>query len=330
MRLQILGGGWYGCHIAASLAEVGHEVTLHEKQERLFAGASGANPARLHLGFHYPRSKLTRAACQEQNAAFMFRYGHLTRAVPTNIYAVASTDSNVDFGNYCQTLRGELEFITVDEVGDFGLENVEGAILTGERHIVIREAREYFLALLGDRIEFNSPGPGEAIAKTDILIDCTFCARDSMNVDRYEPCITSIMQGQTSRALTIMDGPFPSLYPWDERDGLLSLTSAKHTPFARVKTHDEATAIINAVTAEQATARAEAMRQQLQNFWPESYERFSIVDHVFGIRAMPASGADARLVDVVKVADRAFRVRAGKIVSIFHAERLIKEILCSL
>lgn len=331
MRIHILGGGWYGCHLAASLSEAGHEVTLHEKAERLFAGASGANPARLHLGFHYPRSKLTRAACQEQHAAFMGKYGHLTRAIPTNLYAIASDDSHVDFGNYTQTLRGELEFITVEDPSDFGLVGIEGAILTGERHIVIREAREYFLALLGHKIEFNSIGPGPLLdVNSDIVIDCTFCARDSMNVDRYEPCITTILEGMTDRALTIMDGPFASLYPWDERDKLLSLTSAKYTPFQRVKTYEEADSIIRGLKVDEIVERAHRMREQLAAFWPESWDRFQIVDNVFGIRAMPASGADARLVDIVKTGARQFRVRAGKIVSIFMAEQSIKGILCSL
>jgi hypothetical protein len=42
---------------------------------------------------------------------------------------------------------------------------------------------------------------------------------------------------------------------------------------------------------------------------------------------MPRSAADARLVDVVRVGERALRVRAGKIDAIFHAERLVREMI---
>jgi hypothetical protein len=67
----------------------------------------------LHQGFHYPRSRLTRAACLDHAEAFMARYGHLTAGVPVNIYAIASDQSLVDFDQYVQTLRGEVEFVTI-------------------------------------------------------------------------------------------------------------------------------------------------------------------------------------------------------------------------
>lgn len=42
---------------------------------------------------------------------------------------------------------------------------------------------------------------------------------------------------------------------------------------------------------------------------------------------MPLSGADTRLVDVIRVGNRALRVRAGKIDAIIHAERMIREMI---
>lgn len=330
MRILILGGGWYGCHLAAAFKADGHAVELHEAGPRLFSGASGANPARLHLGFHYPRSKATRAACQEQHAEFMRVYGHLTRAIPLNLYAVAAHTSNVDFGNYTQTLRGELEFITVEDPRDFDLQNIEGAVLTGERHIVIREAREFFTALLGDVVHLNSTiDAGYSWADT-VVIDCTFCALDAQNIDRYEPCITVVLEGPTDRALTVMDGPFPSVYPWDERDNLLSLTSAAHTPLAKVKTYHEAKSVLSTTGGMEIRARTQRMIDDVAHFWPEAAARYRAVDAMLAIRAMPASGADARLVDIVKIGPRTLRVRAGKIVSIFHAENLLRSALCSL
>ncbi len=104
MRIRVLGGGWYGCHIASHLMVAGHQVELHEIRDKLFGGASGANPARLHLGFHYPRSHQTRALSQSNYREFMDVYGNLTRGVGVNIYAIADRDSLVDFDNYIQTL----------------------------------------------------------------------------------------------------------------------------------------------------------------------------------------------------------------------------------
>lgn len=328
MKIRVLGGGWYGCHLTLALLEVGYETELHEVAGHLFSGASGGNPARLHLGFHYPRSRLTRAACQDHHSAFMQRYGQLTRAVPVNIYAIADQESLVDFGTYRQVLKGEIEYITIEKPEEFGLQNVEGALLTGERHIVIDEARKHFTEALGNHVRLNQE-PGKVDdSRWDWTIDCTFCALDGQNIDRYEPCVTGLLKGETYTAVTIMDGPFPSIYPWDEKQGLNSLTSAKFTPLARCATRQEAEAILASTPKTDIAARCQSMYQQIARYWP-MVENYSIEDCKLSIRAMPKSGSDARLVDVVRVGEKVLRVRAGKIDAILHAEQIVREMICS-
>lgn len=327
MRIRILGGGYYGCHLAVALLEAGHDVVLFEKAAALFSGASGANPGRLHLGFHYPRSRQTRQMCQVQHDAFMARYGFLTRTVPVNIYAIAEHRSLVDFGTYLQVLRQEVQFVECERPAEFGLENVEGAVLTGERHIVIRQARAFFEEQLAGRIHYGADLAEDPPAHW--TIDCTFCAEDAERIDRFEPCITGILRGPIDRAVTIMDGPFPSLYPWDPQESLNSLTSALLTPLARCKTYAEARGVLEATTRQAAFERVEDMRRQLAIFWPESLSLYRTVDYRLGIRAMPLSGADARLVDIIQTGERRLRIRAGKIDAILHAEKLVKELLCS-
>lgn len=325
MRIAIVGAGWYGCSLALGLKKRGHEVTLYESAPHIFAGASGANPARLHQGQHYPRSRLTRAYCQEHQSAFLDRYGFLTHSVPINIYAVAKDESLVDFGTYCQVLRGEVEFITIYDPGEFGLSMVEGAILTGERHIVIREARRFFeQELAGSLVCGGTSGPTDA----DWHIDCTFCANDRENIDRYEPCVTTILEGPTDKAVTIMDGPFPSVYPWDEELGLSSLTSAKLTPITKdCHSWEAAKAVLDSTGRDEITARGHAMIEQMCQYWPNVRDLYKCVDYRLGIRAMPKSAADARLVDIVRTGERSLRVRAGKIDAVIHAEKLICELM---
>lgn len=326
MRIRVIGGGWYGCHLTLALLADGHDVELHEMGATLFGGASGANPARLHKGFHYPRSRLTRAACQDHAEAFMAAYGDFTRTIPCNIYAVAAEDSMVDFGTFRQVLQGEVEFVTVERPADLGLEHVEGAILTGERHIVIEEARRFFAERLGAVVRYGRTTGCLDDPAWDLTIDCTFCALDEEAIDRYEPCVTVLLEGPTDRAVTIMDGPFPSIYPWSEDEGLCSLTSASLTPISKTcRTWAGARAVIAEQTADELQDRMFAMLQQIGRFWPAALDLFRIVDLRTGVRAMPRSGADARLVDVVQLSDRVLRVRAGKIDAVFRAEALIKE-----
>lgn len=324
MKYRVLGAGWYGCHIATELIARGHEVVVWDTADKLFAGASGNIPARLHLGFHYPRSRMTRAACQEHVAEFMASYGELTRGVPVNIYAVAAERSLVDFDQYVRTLRGEVDFVVVDSPAEYGLQNVEGAVLTGERHIVTRLARQHFAAQLAGKLLFGQP---EIPIYSDDpawnwTIDCTFAANGAAGVDRYEPCVVVLLRSaRADKAVTIMDGPFGSLYPWDEGQRLSSLSSAKHTPFSKsCKTYAEARALLDGLRQTEIIDQGERMFRDFASFYPEVLG-YEVIDHMVSIRAQPASGADTRLVDVAPVGERTLAVRAGKIDAVIHAAR---------
>jgi hypothetical protein len=122
-----------------------------------------------------------------------------------------------------------------------------------------------------------------------------------------------------------MDGPFPSLYPWDESAGLVSLTSAKYTPLAKVKTWTEAQHILDETHEKYFVNICHKMIDSMAHFWPDVRSRYKLVDFKIGIRAMPRSGADARLVDVVQIGERLLRVRAGKIDAVLHAEKIVCE-----
>lgn len=327
MRIRVLGAGLYGLHLAKSLRQNGCKVSVHEIADKVFAGATGNIPARLHMGQHYVRSKLTRSACQEHYREFMEVYGEYTHGIPCNIYAVAESDSLVDFGTYRQVLRDEIELITVDRPTELGLQGVEGAILTGERHVLTDKLAGHFFSCLGDVIEFGrEPGLVDD-PEWDLTIDATSCAYEGLAVDRYEACLTVLLEGPVDKAITIVDGRFPSLYVWDEERGLCSLTSAKWTPLGVYPTWGEARTFLDTRGQEAARDHAPAMFGQMARYYPRIRDEYSIVDHRLAIRAMPRSAADARLVDIVRVGDRAIRIRAGKLDAIFHAERVIRGML---
>lgn len=329
MKIRVLGAGWFGCHIALSLVNDGHDVEVHEIQERIFGGASGNIPARLHLGAtHYPRSYATRQACKEHKVEFMERYGFLTRNVPVNIYAIAKDHSLVDFEAYRQALTADgHEFLTIHNPAELGLHNVEGAVMVGERHIVCDLARDYFASALHDNIKYKT-GPDDANPDDyDWNIDCSFCAHDAINIDRFEPCLVVLLKGPTDKAVTIMDGPFGSLYPWHEKFGLSSLSSAKWTPFSKTcKTYQEAQDLINSLSRDEIELQGACMIDSMREFYP-AIGRYQVHDYRTSIRAMPLSGADTRLCDVIKTAPNVIRVRAGKIDAVVQAEQAVKALM---
>lgn len=326
MRIKVIGSGWFGCHVALSLKEDGHEIELHEISNEIFTGASGKIPARLHLGApHYPRSMVTQQACKEHQTDFLERYGDLTRAVPINIYAVANDHSMVDFGTYHLVLKNQIEILTIHDPAEFGLQNVEGGVMTGERHIVVEKAKKYFEEQLKDVLVLNSNDLSED--GWDYVIDCTFCANDEYMVDRFEPCLVPLLEGEAYKAVTIMDGPFPSLYPWNEDKNLLSLSSAKWTPFSKeCKTWKEARNLLDTLTQKEIKEQADNMIDSMAHFYPHVRD-FRVVDYMTSIRAMPLSAADSRLVHVVKLSDKLIRIRSGKIDAVIEAEREIKKMI---
>ena len=329
MRIRVLGAGFYGCNIALSLVNDDHFVEIHEVKDRIFGGASGNIPARLHLGAsHYPRSYATRQACKEHNVEFMERYGFLTRNVPMNIYAIAKDHSLVDFEAYRQALASDgHEFLTVHDPEELGLRNVEGAVMVGERHVICDKARSFFTTALHENIRYLT-GPDDASADDyDFTIDCTFCAHDAINIDRFEPCLVVLLKGQTDKAVTIMDGPFGSLYPWDERFGLSSLSSAKWTPFSKAcKTYQEAQAVLDGLSRDELELQGACMLDSMREFYP-AIDNYKVHDYRTSIRAMPLSGSDTRLCDVIKTGPNTIRVRAGKIDAVIQAEKAIKALM---
>ena len=55
----IIGGGFYGCCLALFLSSVSKKIILIEKENELLSRSSKINQARVHSGFHYPRSAIT-------------------------------------------------------------------------------------------------------------------------------------------------------------------------------------------------------------------------------------------------------------------------------
>ena len=58
-EILIIGGGFYGMYIAEHYAKAGYKVIVCEEGSGFMGRASLVNQARVHNGYHYPRSILT-------------------------------------------------------------------------------------------------------------------------------------------------------------------------------------------------------------------------------------------------------------------------------
>ena len=57
--ITIVGGGFFGLYVAEYFSRRGKKVLVIEKENDAMQVASYTNQARVHNGYHYPRSMLT-------------------------------------------------------------------------------------------------------------------------------------------------------------------------------------------------------------------------------------------------------------------------------
>ena len=105
-KIAIIGAGWFGCHIAHQIKKLNKfDIKLYEKEKDIFLGASSNNQNRLHLGFHYPRSKQTRLQSKNGFDKFLKHYYFLTKKIKYNIYGISdSPETLLDYHTFLQIM----------------------------------------------------------------------------------------------------------------------------------------------------------------------------------------------------------------------------------
>ncbi len=113
----IIGGGIFGVYTALYLAENNnHKVCLIEKEMHLMKKATIVNQARLHCGYHYPRSIITAQMSNEHRARFAFDHKDFINKTFKQYYAIAkhsSFTSSKRFEAFCAYLDIKCENIDV-------------------------------------------------------------------------------------------------------------------------------------------------------------------------------------------------------------------------
>jgi FAD dependent oxidoreductase len=341
LRLAVIGAGWYGCHLARELTAAGHQVELFEALPDVFQGASGNTQNRLHLGFHYPRSGSTRRESMKSFQQFKAAYPTLSKPMENNIYAVPEQASLMDAESYLQIMTASgLTFEDCD-CRALGLPTASAALRVPEEFLCTDEAAAFFRRTLQtqlrvdhriERVDDTETGVRINGDDFDSVIDCTWGATTGsighVWPDLYfEPCITLVYRSQMSSgfALTMVDGPFFSIYPYKE--DLHTLTSVTHTPIGQCASYQEATRLI----AKQDVSSVHRIRQAMEalavTHWPEFADRFSYAGVFFSVKTKMRSGSDARVVSVRRVGHRLF-VFAGKASMIFPAADEVRRMLC--
>eukprot|EP00887_Chlorella_sp_A99_P006022 scaffold27.g6022.t1 len=357
MRIAVIGGGWYGCHIGSELIRLGHEVVIYEKSPELFAGSSGYNQFRLHLGFHYPRSSKTRHQIVAAYERFLSKYPHLFFPVTTNVYGISLGDSIMDFQTYKTVMQHDgpgVEFEEIDPAS-IGLTGLEGALVCREGALLAQEPKRFFSSLLREHVRFNhcvesvrtlSDNEGwpsgvevDGVAY-DWCIDCTYgqLLNHCQGEIRYEVCLTLVYKRKDKNVLhmhhafTIMDGPFTSLFPCFEDyadatgdlNRLHTLTHVQHTHLKRFDNFAEAQAYVAAFTEADAQQMRPLFEEGILHYLPTFLRDYTYHDYFLSYKTKTTGGADSRET-VCSTQGRVISVMSGKVNTIFLAEDYVMD-----
>ncbi|GJD76313.1 tRNA 5-methylaminomethyl-2-thiouridine biosynthesis bifunctional protein MnmC [Methylobacterium goesingense] len=335
-KIAVIGGGWYGCHIASSLMALGFSVRIFEQNDRLLHEASGNNQFRLHLGFHYPRHAGTRIQSRDGFSRFIERYNDLSLPVGENIYAVPRQTSLIDYDTYklIMTATG-IPYKSI-ETCSMDLRNIDGMMKADERVILIEKARHYFsthlrqVLSLGvkiksvDHTNHSVTVNGE---KFDYMIDATWGHFSPIQIETFfEPTLLLYFEAEEGLpAVTFVDGPLYSIYPTEEKT-IYTLSSVPHTPLGRYRSIDEARSVRDNADKSLIEMKLDLMTQQALENVPNFRDQYKFLGPQLSIKTKPVGNSDDRSCYVGK-SGRIFTVMSGKIDTIFFAtERILSMI----
>jgi len=258
----IVGGGFYGCCLALFLRSLCKNVVVVEAGSELMTRASGNNQARIHTGFHYPRSVLTAARSIALHRRFVADFPGAVFSDFQMLYAVPRHRSQVSakrFYRMFTDMGAPIAPARAAEAALFDPDRVDAVFAVQEfafDHEILRQMLRARLAeaeidvLLGVSAVSIVEREGFAVASLSSGEDIH--ARQIFNVTysginrvlrsaglpeaeiKYELAEIALVEvpAELERyGLTIVDGPFFSCMP-HPASGLHSLSHVRYTPHA--------------------------------------------------------------------------------------------------
>lgn len=338
MKIGIIGAGWFGCHIAHELIKSGYQIRIFEKENDIFLGASGFNQNRLHLGFHYPRSYVTREQSKKAFKLFKKKYPNFSKKIDNNIYGVSSSRKNIlDFETYKQILKSSKLKYKELNLREHKIFNVEGLINCNEEMIDKDKAKNFFKKKFINILKLNYEVKkikkiNNKIAisneKFDYLINCTWQQFNPIPKWKlsFELCVSLLYKSNLnqSMALTIMDGPFYTLYPWNDK--LFNLYSVKYSRLKKSANFRRLKNEKNKIKFKDLILIKNKMEKEFRKYLPSFNKNFKFTKFVQTYRTLIDKKNHSRDYQMI-YSDRVFNVLSGKIDHIFLASNEIKKCL---
>lgn len=261
--IVVIGGGFFGARVALELARTGKTVTILERDNDLMQRASYVNQARVHGGYHYPRSLLTALRSRVNLPTFNDEYEDCIDSSFEKYYAIArqfSKVSNQQFALFCERIQAPIkpapeavkklfnddlieDVFTVEEyafdsaaikrlmIRELAAANVD--VRTGAEVLRVGQAAGGLI------VEFDQARSGHELLAGQVF-NCTYSRINEVNRRaglpelplKHEIAEVVLIEPPTELAdkgVTIMCGPFFSAMPFPSRQ-LHSFTHVRYTP----------------------------------------------------------------------------------------------------
>lgn len=260
----IVGAGLYGFYAADFCAKRGENVLVLEYDKAPFMRATYINQARVHMGYHYPRSFSTAIKSAHYFNRFNEDFSFCVHSTFDQVYATSGRFSWTDamqFQRFCDAAGIRCDAVSTNHYFQDGA--CDGAFLTQEYTYDAMILKEHFLKQLrqhgalitlqfGARIEkivqnethFQVKMSNGQTFETDYLLNATYASTNQVlsKIEapvsytpvriKYELCeiiLCEVADCFKSVGITVMDGPFFSIMPFG-KTGYHSLTAVTFTP----------------------------------------------------------------------------------------------------
>lgn len=255
----IIGGGLYGLYAALTCGRRGQNVAVLEHDDQPFRRATFINQARVHMGYHYPRSFSTAIKSAQYFERFCRDYADCILTEFDQVYATSANFSwtNAEqFKNFCREADIRCDEISPEKYFRKGL--CDGAFLTREytydamalKEKLMDQIREHpnielmfsvrIAAIEQNGAEYTVTCADGSEYRSPFVLNATYASVNQINRKagfdpfkiKYELCeiiLCHVGSELKNVGLTVMDGPFFSIMPFG-KTGYHSLTSVTFTP----------------------------------------------------------------------------------------------------
>lgn len=259
-NVVVIGGGFYGCIIALFSKRKFKKVLLVEKDSDLLVKASYNNQARIHNGYHYPRSYMTALRSHVNYSRFISDFKKAIEDKYLMIYAIAANNSKVtssQFIKFCKSIDIPLSpppkkvrdffdnrliedvFMVEEAVFNAGkLRDILKKKLSSNKVKVLYKKEVIKVTSLNQYINLYLKN-GTNI-KSKIVINCTYSGINQLLTNSSLPKLplkhelaemplVKMPPKLKDMGFTIMDGPFFSIMPFPDKK-MHTIHHVRYTP----------------------------------------------------------------------------------------------------